>query len=269
MWFFKNRFNSNNTKLEIIQKIEDVQSRLTAAGVSRVVLKLDDAISVLDNKFFQLNQEQAKLINSCLDAINAHATKSYETFALKKCEHISSVLRGEVSGDEHTMTELRNEEKLYEMQNTLNDIEKQISVVERKMDEALGKDKTLWNMLNSERTRLKNRSLVISKNYKTLLENQQTLAVAKDVQEARFEAEEIMRQNTLDTVAGFEDNVEYTTLAAEDARENNEKVQSVFSKAFGQSDDDAYEYERALEKKLAETKLSASAPVGATAKVNG
>ena len=167
------------------------------------------------------------------------------------------------------MTELRNEEKLYEMQNTLNDIEKQISVVERKMDEALGKDKTLWNMLNSERTRLKNRSLVISKNYKTLLENQQTLAVAKDVQEARFEAEEIMRQNTLDTVAGFEDNVEYTTLAAEDARENNEKVQSVFSKAFGQSDDDAYEYERALEKKLAETKLSASAPVGATAKVNG
>ena len=68
------------------------------------------------------------------------------------------------------------------------------------------------------------------------------------------------------SVVEFEDNVEYTTLASEETRENSEKVQSVFSKAFGSSLTDDYEYERAVEEMLAEAKLSKSQPQNSSEK---
>ena len=264
--FFKRRYNSNNAKLAILNRIVEIEKRFNSPGVMK---QLDSIHAVVDNKYFFLNEKQSQMINLCLDAIEKHSAKQYETYAIKKCEHIKNILRGEYAEDAHSMAELKNEDKLYEMQSSLREIEDKVAEISKRMDLALGKDKNLWNMLNSERTKLKNRALVINKNYQTLLENQQTLAVAKDVKEAKLVSEEIMRQNTLDTVVEFEDNVEYTTIASEGTHENRERVQSVFSKAFSQGIVDDYEYERALESKLAETKLAGTGAQETLRKASG
>ena len=265
---FRRRYNSNKAKLEMIQKIEQAQTKLSAECVTRVVMKLDEIVEMLDNKYVFVGENQADIINQSISSIERYAKKSYEELLLKKCETIKSAIKDELEYDMHTMTELQNEERLYEMQSELSEIASKVTYVEKRMSESLGKDKNTWTMLNSERTRLKNRELVLKKNYQMLLESQQTLAVAKDVKESKRVSEEIMRQNTLDSVVEFEDNVEYTTLASEETRENSEKVQSVFSKAFGSGLTDDYEYERAVEQMLSEAKLSKSQPQKSTEKAS-
>ena len=64
-----------------------------------------------------------------------------------------------------------------------------------------------------------------------------------------------MRQSNMPNMLEFEENAEFTTLASDDVRESNERMQTVFDKAFG-GVDDAFEYERALEKKLMENELN-------------
>ena len=162
---FRRRYNSNKAKLEMIQKIEQAQTKLSAECVTRVVMKLDEIVEMLDNKYVFVGENQADIINQSISSIERYAKKSYEELLLKKCETIKSAIKDELEYDMHTMTELQNEEKLYEMQSELSEIASKVTYVEKRMSESLGKDKNTWTMLNSERTRLKNRELVLKKNY--------------------------------------------------------------------------------------------------------
>jgi hypothetical protein len=99
--------------------------------------------------------------------------------------------------------------------------------------------------------------MVINKNYQMLLESQNALSVASEVKKAREEAEAIMRQTGMQDIVEFEGNAEFTTMAADDVRENTARMQEVFGRTFG-GVADSYEYERALEQKLMENETPAA-----------
>ena len=255
--FGRNKFDARAEKLRLIHRIEQVQARMLPHGLQKVTVALDKVINLLDDKYLSIRKEQVVLVDTFLSDIDAHICKQYETLLLKKCDHITSVVRGECALDEQTVTKIKNEDRLFEMLGELSLIDEQIKTVDKKMDAALGTDKNLWNMLNAQRHTLTSRMMVINKNYQTLLESQNALSVASEVKKAREEAEAIMRQTGMQDIVEFEDNAEFTTMAAEDIRESTAKMQEVFGRTFG-GVADSYEYERALERKLMEEETPAA-----------
>lgn len=249
--FGRNKFDARAEKLRLIHRIEQVQARMLPCGLQKVTVALDKVINLLDDKYLGIHKEQVVLVDTFLSDMDAHICKQYETLLLKKCDHITSVVRGECTLDEQTVTKIKNEDRLFEMLGELSLIDEQIKTVDKKMDAALGTDKNLWTMLNAQRHMLTSRMMVINKNYQALLESQNALSVASEVKKAREEAEAIMRQAAMQDIVEFEDNAEFTMLAAEDIRESTAKMQEVFGRTFGGAAD-SYEYERALEKKLME-----------------
>ena len=250
MLFFKRkRFDAKREKLRLIRRIEQLQARMPLHSLQRVTLALDRMVELLDDKYLCLRKEQIAFADAFLSDMDAHICKQYEGWLLKKCEHIAAMLRGECASDEQTITRIKNEDRLFEMLGELSSINEQIGSVDKKMEAALGKDKNLWNMLNSQRHTLTSRMLVINKNYQTLLESQNALSVATEVKKAREEAEAIMRQAGMQDVVEFEENAEFATMAAEDIRESTARMNEVFGRTFG-GVADSYEYERALEQKL-------------------
>lgn len=249
--FGRTKYDAKAEKLRLIHRIEQLQDRMAANGLQKAMLELDKAADILDDKYLTLRKEQAEFINTFISDIDAHLSKQYETLILKKCERIISMARGECPLDEQSVTRAGNEDRLFEMLGELDHIDAQIKTVDKRMDAALGTDKNLWNMLNAQRHTLTSRMMVISKNYQTLLESQNAISVAAEVKRARCEAESIIRQSGMQDVIDFEDNAEFTTMAADDIRENSVKMQEVFDRTFGGAID-SYEYERALEQKLME-----------------
>ena len=265
MFFFsRNKFNAKAEKLRLIDKIEILQSRLAPHGMPKVTVALDKITDLLDDKYLPMRKEEAAQLNSFLSDMDAHACKQYEALLLKKCEHITAVVRIGRDLDEQELQTFKNEDRLFEMLGELDLINEQIQSVDKKMDAALGKDKNLWNMLHAQRHTLTSRMMVINKNYQTLLESQNALAVASEVRKAREEADAILAQSAMQDMAEFEENAEVTMMAAEDVRENTAKMQEVFGRTFG-GVADSYDYERALEQKLLAEEASAvqkhSAPV--------
>ena len=254
--FGRNKFDAKAEKLRLIRRIEQVQSKLLPHGLQRVTLALDKVINLLDDKYLSIRKEQVVLVDTFISDIDTHVCKQYETLLLKKCDHITSVVRGECALDEQTVTKIKNEDRLFEMLGELSLIDEQIKTVDKKMDAALGTDKNLWNMLNVQRHTLTSRMMVINKNYQALLESQNALSVASEVKKAREEAESIMRQSGMQDIVEFEDNAEFTTMVAEDVREGAAKMQEVFERNFG-GVADSCEYERALEQKLIERETPA------------
>ena len=253
--FNRNKFDAKAEKLRLIHRIEQIQSRMAPHGLQKVTIALDKVINLLDDKYLSIRKEQIVLVDTFLSDMDARICKQYEALLLKKCGHITEVVRGDCALDEQTVTKIKNEDRLFEMLGELSLIDEQIKSVDKRMDAALGTDKNLWNMLNAQRHTLTSRMMVINKNYQMLLESQNAISVASEVKKAREEAEEIMRQTGMQDIVAFEDNAEFTTMASDDIHENTAKMQEVFSRAFcGVAD--SYEYERALEQKLLENKAS-------------
>ena len=73
---FRRRYNSNKAKLEMIQKIEQAQTKLSAECVTRVVMKLDEIVEMLDNKYILVGENQADIINQSISSIERYAKKS-------------------------------------------------------------------------------------------------------------------------------------------------------------------------------------------------
>ena len=212
----------------------------------------------LDDKSLNITSEQAEMINFFVDDIEKHISRQYEALLVKKCENVFKAIKGEISYDPQTMVKHKNETRLYEMLGELGTIEEQIKSYDQKMDEALGKDRNLWNMLKAQRQTLVNRAMVLNKNYQSLLESQNALSVAEEVKRGKADAEEMMRQRNMPYMVEFEENADFTVLASDDIHEDNERMQTSFEKAFG-GVDDSFEYERALEKKLMETEFNFTA----------
>ena len=256
MIFSRNKFDARAEKLRLIHRIEGIQARLLPQGLQKVAVALDEVINLLDDKYASIHKEQIVLVDVFLSDMDAHLCKPYEAWLLKKCDHVTAVVRGECALDESSVTKIKNEDRLFEMLGELTLTDEQIKAVDRKMDMVLGTDKNLWNMLNAQRHTLTGRMMVINKNYRMLLESQSALSVASEVKKAKEEAEAIMRQAGMQDVVEFEENAEFTAMAAEDIRESTAKMHEVFDRTFGGTAD-SYEYERALEQKLMEKGTSA------------
>lgn len=253
--FKRNKFNSNKFKLSAIERIDSIGKKLNAFGLAKITVRLDKVVNYLDDKSLFINEQQAELVNFFIDDIEKHISRQYESLLIKKCENVLKAIKGEISCDSQTIIKHKNETRLYEMLGELSQIEEQIKAYEQKMDEALGKDRNLWNMLKSQRQTLVNRAMVLNKNYQSLLESQNALSVAEEVKRGKADAEEMVRQRNMPYMVEFEENADFTALTSSDIHEDNERMQTSFEKAFG-GIDDSFEYERALEKKLMETEFN-------------
>ena len=249
--FGRKRFDTKAEKLRLIRRTEQLQERTLSHGLHRVTVALDKVVNLLDDKYLGIRKEQAVLLDTFLSDIDSHLSKQYETLLLKKCDHITSILRGDSAIDEKIVTKIKNEDRLFEMLGELGLIDEELKDLDKRMEAALGTDKNLWNMLNAQRRTLASRMMVINKNYQTLLESQNAISVASEVKKAREEAEDILRQTGMQDILEFEENAEFTTMTADEIRESSERMQEVLAKTFGGTVD-SYEYERALEAKLIE-----------------
>ncbi len=250
--FKKNKFNSNKYKLSAIERIDSVGKKLNTFGLAKITVRLDKVVNYLDDKSLNISENQAELVSFFIDDIEKHVSRQYESLLVKKCENLLKAIKGEIAYDPQMMVKHKNETRLYEMLGELGGIEEQIRAYDQKMNEALGKDRNLWNMLKAQRQTLVNRAMVLNKNYQSLLESQNALSVAEEVKRGKADAEEMMRQRNMPYMIEFEENADFTALASEDIHDDNERMQTSFEKAFGRIDD-SFEYERALEKKLMET----------------
>ena len=115
------------------------------------------------------------------------------------------MFKGECALDEHSLARIKNEDRVFEMIDEMAAIDAQIKSIDAKMDEALGKDKNTWTLLNAKRQALSGRMTVINKNYRTLLESQKALTLASEVRRAKEDAKEAMRQIGEREVIEFEE----------------------------------------------------------------
>ena len=113
--FGRDKFDVKVEKLRLIGRIEQIQSRMIPQGLQKVTMALDKVINLLDDKYLSVRKEQVVLVDTFLSDIDAHLCKQYESLLLKKCEHITSVVRGDYDLDEHTVTRIKNEDRLFEM----------------------------------------------------------------------------------------------------------------------------------------------------------
>ena len=253
--FGKNKFDAKVEKLRLISRIEHIQTEMSSHGLHKVVNNLDKVIYLLDDKGLNISKEQIVLVDTFLSDMGTHISKHYEALLLKKCEHIVSVVKGSNSLVEMTSTKMKNEDRLYEMLGELNLIDSQIKVIEKRMNEALGTDKNLWNMLNAQRRALTNRMMVLTKNYHALLESRNALDIAVEVKKAKEEAATFINAKDALELSELENNAFFVEEVSNEIRESTDFVQEVLNKNFG-GGSEAFEYERALEQKLKEQNLA-------------
>ena len=246
--FKRNKFDAQQEKIKLINTIETIEGNTSKANLYKVNSKLDDISSRLDNQFFELTKEQVDLINECLNQIGKFPDKAYGNFLLNKCSHIDRILSGEVITNDLKIN-MQNEDKLFEMLGQLTLIDRQTRVIEKEMDNALGKDKNMWNMLNAKKKILQNRFTVVNKNYQTLNNNIININLVADVRKGKEESEFILSQSELVDTREFTENAEYTTNVDNDVNETSNKMNEVFAMNFGGGTSDS-DYEKALEQKL-------------------
>lgn len=249
LWFHK-KFDSKQAKKDLIEDIESLQRELTAHGLGKITRLLDQVITVLDDKYLQFGSEKSEAMHRFIENMKQHSTKQYDLYLQKKCEHMILVLKDSRSGTQFDTKDIDNDDRLFEIMGESAVLAEQVDDINTKMNDALGNNKSLWLLLNSQKRTLQQRITVLSKNYQTLLEHQSAVAIASEVRKAKEEAESILRSSGSFDLEEFEANAELTTMAAEEVHENTDRIQEVFSKSFGAESVDGSDYERALEEKL-------------------
>lgn len=254
--FRRKRLNKKR-KIHLINKIEAVSKELYSGGLSKVSAQLDRIVTKLDREDLKLSKEQAESIDKCVDTIAAHASKPYESLLLNKCTHINAAIDSNEAASDIMKASGQNEDKLFELLGKISEIDASVKDIDVKMDAALGKNKNLWQMLNAQRSGLKNQALVITKSYNTLLALQNNAALAHYVKDACDLSEDIADQNAVVDIQDFTDNADYVSSVQNEVNETANRMNESFAKNFGTEDSD-YAYEKALEEKyLAQSGVSA------------
>ena len=244
---FKNRKEMKN-KLMLINNVTEVEKIVTEAKLFTVSNNLNKIIDLLDNPDIKLDNVQITRINSELETIKKYSTKGYEELLKNKCSSITEIIKRDKICLEVNDASNANEEKIYRFLGEQTELTSQINSLTGKMDNVLGKDKSMWQLLNMQRNTLYNRLAIISKNYSTILTAQSNLFLANDVRKAKKEAEEILSQASLIDASEFEDNASFVTQINDEVFETSNKINDSFAKNFGSNNDD-YSYEKSLEKK--------------------
>lgn len=245
---FGKKHRIKKAKLQIIGRIEKIQSALTSQGLGKVTYHLDTLTQKLDNEYLELSSDQISRINECLSKMESHINRAYEAYLLNKCNRIDAVLLNSYSVSKLSEAYIQNEDQLYEFVGDLTGIDNQIKDLTSKMDKVLGANEGLWNMYNGEKKQLLNRMATVNKNFQMLLTNQNNIAMAEDVKKAKEMADVILVQNGLVDVQEFVDNANYTNDVQNEINTTSSKMDEAFLNNFGGAND-TYEYEKALEEK--------------------
>lgn len=246
--FKKNKFNSQKEKLSLIDKIGFIQTQLKEKGLYKIYIQLDEIVKQLDDIHLVLTGDQNTAIKQCLNTIERHVDQMYYDLLYSKCQHIKSCLSDTQSAKDVLNMSIANEDKLFEILGQLNELEKEITAIQKRMDMVIGNNKNLWEMLNAKKKMLLNRKAVFSKNYNLLLQNQNNVALAVDVERARAEAEEIANRSSAIDIGEFNANIEFANSIESDTIEMANKMGELFNDGFGCNLSN-FEYEKALEEK--------------------
>ena len=244
---FKNRKELKN-RLKLINSVAEVEKIVAESRLFTISNSLNKIIDLLDNPDIKLDNIQITRINAELDTIKRFSTKGYEELLKNKCSSITAIIKRDKISLEVNNVSNANEERIYRILGEQTELTSQINALTGKMDDALGKDKSMWQLLNMKRNILYNKLAIISKNYSTILTAQTNLSLANEVRRAKEEAEEILSQASLIDASEFEDNASFVTQTNDEVFETFNKINDSFAKNFGSNNED-YSYEKALEKK--------------------
>lgn len=234
-------------KNHLIDTIESIDQIVLKANLYKVSGKLEEISKTLDDQGLVLDDNKIGLIQECLNQAKAYSSKPYEAMLLNKCEHVIRVLSNDEIISDELRTKMKNEDKSFEMYGRLVDLDNQIKVIEKQMEDALGKDKNRWDRLNVQKKGLQKEYAIRAKNYQNLnkgIANSNLAIVAKN---AREDSEYILSQNALPDVEEFTENVEFMTGVSDEIDDISNKMDNVFSSNFGAGGDS--DYEKALEEK--------------------
>lgn len=235
-------------KIRLIERIESAEEVMKNNGLYSVNIQLDKIINRLDNEYLELNKEQISTLDQCISTFESHANKMFEGLLINKCNHINACISSKDAAADIKNATIKNEDKLFEMLGQLSIIDTKIKELDKKMNEALGKDKVLWQMLNSQKTNLKNQALVITKTYNTLLTVQNNAALAKYVKDAKEASEDIADQNSYIDIQDFTSNSDFISSVQNEVNETSNMMNETLANNF-QLEDSDYSYEKALEEK--------------------
>jgi len=238
----------NKIKLELIQQVHDVEQIVSNNRLFAISSILNKIVDMLDNQSLKLDSTQNNKIRNELDIIKKYSTKQYEELLKNKCDLIIAIIRNDKRNLEVNNISNDNQERIYRIIGEQSEITEQIDLLTNKMNDALGKDKCLWQLYNMQRNSLYNRMSVIAKNYSTILSAQSNFELANEVKKAKEEAEVILKQTSLLDTEEFIDDANYITQVNEGVYDSSAKLNEAFAMNFGSNNDNSYE--NALEEKL-------------------
>lgn len=234
---------NRNSKLEFIKRIEKIQKKLMVNGMHKINVDLDKVIDLMDNKLLELSDKQCNIINKCLETIENHCYKMYETLLIEKCDNLLLCISGKLDFDDACSQYIENEDRIYELLGELSNLDDQIFRIERRMEEVLKTDKNLWMILNSKKKNLQNKYRIINSNYQSLLVVQGNLMMSNQLEKTNVDCNEVIEKNESLNIYEIRDNATFIDLALKQVEDTRNEIENCISPLNSSNE---YEYDLAL-----------------------
>ena len=236
---FIERINQKR-KNTVVERLFNYKKQLTDVDSADARLTIDRTMAQIRNDSNFVNRSRYNKMVSVLTDLEKAEMGSTD-FVKRHCTDILNILRNlyiEPSENEKAQTIVDG--KIEEISNKIAYNDKEISKLEEKKEEALGKDKNLWKRLASEVIRLNSQNRVLNQTFEALLKKKETLCIANTVQynkEINTLFDEPVMSVDIDEISSdIDDNL----LRATDCYKESEDLQNKIFASTATNLDDAY-----------------------------
>lgn len=246
---FNRKLKKNNKiKIKLINDVIEIEKVISTSRLFSISKYLNEIINILDDCNLIIDSISSNKIINELNKIKMYSFKEYEEYLKSICKNIISILKKDLSNDETNVNLYRNEVQINKMMGIQKELSNQIDEISEKMKDALGKDKSLWLMLNMKRNLLYKKMAIITKNYNAYLNMQCNLELVNEVNEAKENTEDFLEQFEIINYNKFTDDVNYISKINDEVYEVTDKINECFVQNFNNNDDSLYE--KILEEKI-------------------
>lgn len=253
MIIFK-KIKNNRNKIALLNRIDKIEKIISSKNILKVSSLLYKIRDMIDDEKLILSEEQLKGIDSEFEYIEKYSSKMYEELLKNRCYAIIEIINKNRNNFFMNNITSENEEKIYRILYEQKELTDQINILTEQMDDALGKDKSLWLLLNMKRNMLYTKMTILSKNYNTMLAAQSNLIINEEIKKAKEEAEVISSQSCIIDKVEIDNNAHIVNNINNEIIDTSNNINETFVKNFQINNDD-YLYEKALEEKINNKKI--------------
>lgn len=249
-------------KIKIINQLERLDRILIAKEYFDISFDIDSIIMKLDDELFELTEAQIEYVKKCLEVMEAHSKTIFEMLLIKKCEHISMLIDDSKRANEAEYSLIEIDDQLYSMLDELNHLNKELEKINQQMMMALGKDKDLWKLLNTQKRIISNRIQILNKNYMALLNSKGNATLVEDMKRTKVGMEKVQNQNEQVDIYDLSDVTAFASTVEKEILETSDRASRALSSIQDENDLDlAYELELAKQGKSPVDKEETSAEI--------